>query len=108
MKRAVTIALFPLVLFTLNFYFCKELFTLEYSQFMGSIEAAYISISRYMIENWRDLTWFPLWYGGIPFQNSYPPLLHAIVAVTAGAFRISPALSHHVVTAFMYCVGPAA
>ncbi len=97
---------FPLVLLALNVFFTKELFTLEYSQYMGSIEAAFISISRYMLENWRDLTWFPLWYGGIPFQNTYPPLLHAIVAVTAGVFRISPALAHHAVTACMYCAGP--
>src|SRR5260370_18767409 len=93
MKRAVTIALFPLVLFTLNYYFCKELFTLEYGQFMGSIEAAYITISRYMIDNWRDLTWFPLWYGGIPFQNTYPPFFHAAVAIASVVFRVSPALS---------------
>jgi hypothetical protein len=97
---------FPLALLAVNVYFTKELFTLEYSQYMGSIEAAFISISRYMLDNWRDLTWFPLWYGGIPFQNTYPPLLHAIVAVTAGVFRISPALAHHAVTACMYCAGP--
>ena len=71
----------PLALFALNVYIARNLFALEYSQYMGSIEAAYISISRYMLENWRDLTWFPLWYGGIPFQNTYPPLLHALVAV---------------------------
>src|SRR5438477_2072771 len=75
---------------------------------MGSIEAAYVSISRYMIENWRDLSWFPLWYGGIPFQNTYPPLLHAIVACVAVWLRMSPALAHHAVTAFFYCLGPMA
>src|ERR1700689_3482958 len=73
---------------------------------MGSIEAAYVSISRYMIENWRDLTWFPLWYGGIPFQNTYPPFLHTSVALAAGLFRTSPAHAHHIVTALLYCPGP--
>lgn len=101
-------AIFPLALLALNFYFSKELFTLEYSQFMGSIEASFISISRYMIDNWRDLTWYPLWYGGIPFQNTYPPLLHAIVALSAVALHISPAQAHHGVTAFFYCLGPIA
>jgi hypothetical protein len=108
MKARWKAAALPLAILALDIYFTKELFTIEYTQYMGSIEAAYISISRYMIENWRDLTWFPLWYGGIPFQNSYPPLLHAIVAVVAGVFKISPALSHHIVTAFMYCAGPVA
>jgi hypothetical protein len=107
-RRWLKPAAFPLLLLALNFYFVKDLFSLEYSQFMGSIEAAYISISRYMIENWRDLTWFPLWYGGIPFQNTYPPLLHAVVALAAVSFRISPAHAHHIVTALFYCLGPVA
>ena len=86
----------------------KKSFWLEYSQCMGSIEAAYISISRYMLENWRDLTWFPLWYGGIPFQNTYPPLLHALVAGFAAVAGVSPARAHHAVTAMFYCLGPVA
>jgi hypothetical protein len=98
--------LFPVLIFLLNAGLCRELFFVHYSRNMGSIEGAYVSISRYLMENWRDLTWFPLWYSGIPCQNTYPPLLHAIVAGTAAIARISPALSHHAVTAFFYCLGP--
>lgn len=98
----------PLALFALNVYITRNLFWLEYSRLMGSIEAAYISISRYMLQNWRDLTWFPLWYGGIPFQNTYPPLLHAMVAGFAALAGVSPARAHHAVTAFLYCLGPVA
>jgi len=108
LRRWLKPAAFPLLLAAVNLYIAKDLFFLEYSQFMGSIEAAYISISRYMIENWRDLTWFPLWYGGIPFQNSYPPFLHVVVALAAATFRISPAHAHHIVTAIFYCLGPVA
>jgi len=108
LRRWLKPAAFPLLLAAVNLYIAKDLFFLEYSQFMGSIEAAYISISRYMIENWRDLTWFPLWYGGIPFQNSYPPFLHVVVALAAATFRISPAHTHHIVTAIFYCLGPVA
>src|SRR5271154_5836544 len=106
MRRRLKPAALPLLLLALNLYIAKDLFFLEYGQFMGSIEGAYVAISRYMIGNWRDLTWFPLWYGGIPFQNTYPPLLHAVVALVAAAFRISIAHSHHIVTAFFYCCGP--
>ncbi|HTS50868.1 MAG TPA: hypothetical protein VMH05_23140 [Bryobacteraceae bacterium] len=98
----------PLALLALNVYIARNLFALEYSQLMGSIEAAYISISRYMLENWRDLTWFPLWYGGIPFQNTYPPLLHALVAGFAAVAGVSPARAHHAVSAIFYCLGPVA
>ena len=93
-------------LFALNAILCHELFTVEYTQHMGSIEGAYISISRYALENPGDLTWFPLWYGGIPYQNSYPPLLHLLVAAFAGVTGLSAALAYHAITALMYCLGP--
>jgi hypothetical protein len=108
MRRWLKPAALPLLLLALNLYIAKDLFFLEYGQFMGSIEAAYIAISRYIIANWSDLTWFPLWYGGIPFQNTYPPFLHAVVALAAAAFRISVAHAHHIVTALFYCFGPIA
>src|SRR4026207_2416338 len=97
-----------LFLFVLNLYISYDLFHTEYTVHLGSIEAVYISIARYVMDNWGDLTWFPLWYGGVPYQNSYPPLLHLIVAAVAEVFRISPALSHHAVTAAFYCLGPVA
>jgi hypothetical protein len=95
-----------LLLFGLNFYVCRDYIFLEYSQHLGSIEAAYISISRYILDNWRDLTWFPLWYAGVPFQNTYPPLLHVVVAAVAAWLDISPALSHHAVSGTFYCLLP--
>jgi len=96
----------PIILAALNLYFCRELFRIEYLKWMGSIEAAFISIARYILDNWRDLSWFPLWYGGIPFQNTYPPLLHAIVALVAATAHVSPARSYHIVIALLFCGGP--
>lgn len=105
MARALV---YPAPLFLLNAYICHELFGLEYQLFRESGEAAYIGISRYILDNWGDLSWWPLWYGGVPFENTYPPLLHAIVAAAAGLVEISTARSHHAVTAFFYCLGPVA
>ncbi len=79
---------------------------------MGSIEGAYIGISRYLINHPHGLAlfpgWFPLWYGGIPLQNTYPPLLHILVAVNAELLHCSAALSHHQVSGLFYCLGPVA
>ncbi len=96
------------MLFLINAYICRGLFGTEYLRHMGSIEAAYIGISRYMLAHWRDLSWFPLWYAGIPAQNTYPPLLHWIVALAAFLRGISPAHAHHWATAIFYCLGPVA
>ena len=94
------------LLFLVNAYVCRGLFAMEYLRHMGSIEAAYIGISRYMLDHWRDFSWFPAWYAGIPAQNTYPPLLHWIVALAALLRGISPAHAHHWVTAIFYCLGP--
>lgn len=73
---------------------------------MDSIEGAYIGISRHILASWPDLTWWPAWYDGIPFRNSYPPLLHMLVALFAAVSHASVARAHHVVTALFYCAGP--
>ena len=96
------------LLTALNAYICRDLFHTEYLHQMDSIEGSYIALSRYILAHPHDLKWFPLWYSGIPFQNTYPPLLHMLVAGTAWIFSISPALAHHVVGALFYCLGPVA
>lgn len=95
-----------IALFGLNLYICWGLWRIEYSAFMGSIEAAYVSISRQLIEQWRDFSWFPLWYAGIPGQNTYPPLLHWVVALVASLRGFTPAHAHHWTTTVIYCLGP--
>lgn len=97
-----------LLLVAANAFICRRLFLTEYLDQMGSIEGAYIGLSRWILEHPRKLDWFPLWYGGIPFQNAYPPLLHLVVALAAAAFSITPALAHHFVGAAAYSLGPAA
>ncbi|MBX9602871.1 MAG: hypothetical protein K2X35_17840 [Bryobacteraceae bacterium] len=108
MQQARIPKLPALLLFLVNAYVCRELFTTEWLDQMGSIEGAYIAIARYAAANFPDLTWFPPWYGGVPYQNTYPPLLHAIVALVSWAGGISPALAYHAVIAFFFCAGPAA
>ena len=73
---------------------------------MGSIEGAYIALARYVMEYPWELRWFPWWYGGIPYQNTYPPLLHLLVAAVASVAGTSAPLSYHAVTAAAYCLGP--
>ena len=94
------------VLVAVNAAVSWKLFVTEYLVYLGSIEAAYVGLSRYVIEHPWDLVWFPLWYGGVPYENTYPPLTHIVVAIVAWLGGISPALAHHVVGATMYCLGP--
>jgi hypothetical protein len=108
MRERLKSPLLAILLFLANLYVCRELFRVEYLRHMGSIEAAYIGISRYAMGHWRDLTWFPLWYNGIPYQNTYPPLLHLGVALIAWVRGITPAHAYHWTIALTYCLGPVA
>ncbi len=101
-------ALLALALFGINLYICHELFSIEYLRHLNSIEGAFIGIARYAMHHWGDLTWFPLWYSGIPYQNTYPPLLHLGVALWATVTGMSPAHAYHFVIALAYCLGPIA
>ncbi len=100
--------LLALGLLAINLYICRELFSIEYLRHMGSIEGAFIGIARYATHHWHDLTWFPLWYCGIPYQNTYPPLLHLGVALWSTVTGMSAAHAYHVVVALGYCLGPLA
>lgn len=101
--RARTIAA---AIFALNVWIAAPLFVLEDSAHLGSIEVAFIAIAERMIAAFPDFGWWREWYMGIPFQNSYPPLLHAGVAAVAAATPMSTALSYHLVTASLYALGP--
>jgi hypothetical protein len=97
-----------LALFSINAWITLWLFRTPYTVQMGSIEAAYIGLARYIGGHWGQLHWFPLWYGGIPFPDSYPPLLHVMVAAVASAAHISAGLAYHAVVAAVYALGPVA
>jgi hypothetical protein len=95
-----------MLIVALNLAFTGRLFFIEFTNHTGSIEAAYIAISHQWMRHGFDLNgWWPLWYGGIPGQNTYPPLLHVVVALAGNLFGISAAYAHHAVTAAMYCLG---
>jgi hypothetical protein len=105
-REAAKTAAAALALFCINAGLVWRLFRIPYTQYMGSIEAAYVGLARYIVAHFPDLTWFPLWYCGTAYPDTYPPLLHFIVAGVAAAARISPGLAYHIVTAVFYALGP--
>ena len=95
-----------LLLFALNAYITLRLFRTDYTRQMGSIEAAYVGLARYASQHWNDMGWFPLWYAGIPYADTYPPLLHWICGLVVSFAGVSPGLAYHFVTATFYSLGP--
>ena len=94
------------LLFAFNAYLTPLLFRTAYTAEMGSIEAAFIGLARYASQHWNDMGWFPLWYGGVPYPDAYPPLLHWVVGLAITLTGVSPGLAYHFVTAMVYSLGP--
>src|SRR5258708_7251796 len=95
-----------LALIALNVAICWPLFHIEYIDHFNSIEGSVIAISRYMTAHWGDFSWFPLWHCGMPFQDTYVPLLQTVVAITATLGKMSAAHAYHVVVGVAYVLGP--
>jgi len=92
----------------LNALVVLPLFTGEYTQYMGSIEASRLSEARFIDENWPYAGWNPLVYLGFPFHLFYSPLLpYLAVAIHKLSLALSTAAAYRLVTAFAYVLGPA-
>jgi hypothetical protein len=104
-RRLKTISI-TAALFAANLWVAKELLTSAFIDQMGSIEGTHIALGRFILKHWPDLFWFPLWYGGVPYQNAYLPLHPFAVAATTGLFGMSPGHAYHALTAVFYALGP--
>jgi hypothetical protein len=96
----------PAVLLILNVSIAAKLFGVEYSAYLESNEGTFIAIARQIAAHPQDLLWWPLWDCGLPFQNTYLPLLHLLVGFFSRITGHSPALSFHQVAAAFFCLAP--
>jgi uncharacterized membrane protein len=90
----------------LNAWICWRLFTLDYINEFSSIDGAFVSIARYLSRHWSSHSWWPLWHCGMPFADTYVPLLHVLVALLATVGKISAAHAYHMTVGAMYALGP--
>lgn len=97
-----------LLLFVFNAVIVSRLFGLEWGTHLGSVEGAYIGITKYFAAHGYSFGWFPLWYGGEPLQNTYPPLLMWITTVVKLISGWSAPRAYHFVTGIEYAIGPVA
>jgi hypothetical protein len=90
----------------LNAWICWRLFTVEYTDRFSSVDGAFVSIARYLSHHWGDHSWWPLWHCGMPYEDTYVPLLHLVVALAATLGRISAVHAYHMVVGAAYSLGP--
>ena len=94
-----------LALLALNLSISWRLLKVEYTNHFISVEGYFIALARYISGHWGDFSWFPLWHCGMPYQDTYVPLLHLVVAATSSLGHIPAARAYHGVTGVTYALG---
>jgi hypothetical protein len=95
-----------LLLFVLNLTVAWRLFSSESTGHMSSNEGMFMAISRVLVEHGFHFDWFPYWMNGIPFENTYSPLLQVLDAGLAATLHWSTARAFHFSLAAFYSIGP--
>ncbi|MEN6536916.1 MAG: hypothetical protein ABFD89_24900 [Bryobacteraceae bacterium] len=100
------VALAAIFLFLLNLWIASDLLHVGFIDQMGSIEGTQITLGRWVRDNWGDLNWFPLWYGGVPYRNTYLPLHSWVVGLVSAVGDLPVIRAYRLVTAGFYSLGP--
>lgn len=106
-KNAGAIAL-STILFALNLLVVCKMLGVEYSAYQESNEASFIAIARQISFDRFGQSWWPFWACGIPFKNTYLPLLHLVVGTYSKIFGVTAGLAFHQVCALCFCLSPVA
>jgi energy-converting hydrogenase Eha subunit C len=104
-RRLAPSFLYPAVVLILNIFIVAKLFRVEYSAYLNSNEGTFIAIAGHVAAH-RGLRWWPWWDCGLPFQNTYLPLLHLLTAGFIMLSGHSAALAYHQVSAAFFAFGP--
>jgi hypothetical protein len=98
--------LLSLILFTVNFYICRELFGIEFLDNLSSNDGAFITLARFFQQHGIGNAWFPWFNAGMPIEDAYQPLVPALAALAAKLSGWPIARAFHFVVAAFYCLGP--
>src|SRR5580658_2322518 len=94
------------LLFAINAWICRELFTADFVNNLLSNEGIFAALGRFYREHPTDLRWFPWFNVGMATDYAYQPLLPTLVALTGAITGWPASRSLHAVLAFAYCCGP--
>lgn len=93
-------------LFSLNALICWRLFGVEYLDAFQSNEGTFITFAGFLRRYWPHAGWFPWFDAGMPFEDTYLPLLTWLTALGSAIARCSPAHAFHFLLALTYSLAP--
>jgi len=97
-----------LLLLALNIAVCWRLFSAGYLVHFNSGDPFFFALTDHIRSFWPHLGWYPCWYGGMPFEYTYQPLLLHIAAAVSWVTAWSTPHAFHFCVALFYALGPVA
>lgn len=107
-RRLAIPILCSLLLLVLNVLIIRKLFRVEYSAYLASNEGQFVEIAKQVAAHPGDLLWWPEWDCGLPFVNTYLPLLPFLAGLWSRISAQSAGLALHQVAAAAFCLSPVA
>jgi hypothetical protein len=93
-------------LFALNVLICAPLFRVEYLDQFRSNEGVYMVFGEFLARYWPHVGWFPWTNAGMPFEDTYLPLVPMLVAAFSRIGNCSSAHALHFIAALTYSLAP--
>jgi hypothetical protein len=93
-------------LFVLNVYIAGRLFQVDFYNHLSSVEGVFVGLTRFISQNWGDLTWLPIYYAGMPFHHVYAPGMPVSAAAIATVMHFGPGRGYHFALGLFYSLGP--
>jgi hypothetical protein len=102
-------AAYLLAIVWVNIYICRELFFTTYTRYTNSMHGFWMALGRLgPADHWFRPAWWPFWYGGMPFEYTYAPLVPDLTAACARIAGWSVPRAFYAVSGFSYCFIPLA
>src|SRR6185312_1409334 len=98
-RRTSLAILLSVLLFALNAWICRELFTADFVNNLLSNEAIFATIGRFFRDHPFDHRWYPWFNAGMATEHAYQPLLPALTAVISALTGWSVSRALHFVLA---------
>lgn len=79
---------------------------MEYLDVFQSNEGTYVTFADFLRRYWPHVVWFPWFNAGMPFEDTYLPLVPFLTAVGSVLAKCSPAHAFHFFSALTYSLAP--
>ena len=106
-NRPLLVTLYLLIVIWANAYICRQVFFIEYTGQLHSMHGVWIGMARLAGNHWWTPGWWPYWFGGMPFEFTYAPLLPGLTALLSRITGWSEAHAFNIISGVVYCLGPA-